>query len=383
MPDAFVYIDESQSPDRQAAEPGVPFRVGVLILENQIADGICARALAALAADPEAAGDGRDRATLARGFFHASLDSKNAHSALCRSIVEAKLDAYFMDMQWKFDPPKVQTSSETERVGGLHSLVNMLASMSVLDDDYDFVHMEVARRAGTFDEFHAERLTALFDEERLGSVIESTAGFRARFPGFDIKVSDGSNAGVQVCDFLLWAVQRKKLLGDDPWQGRVNLRMLYEGSEVDGHQAKGHYVLGEPRDASFVPKSSHPRAPQLGSMPLPEIEQAMLEIEADIRRAHREAVRGDRRIQQHAAVLTAAVDVLDGRANASGVVDVAKAFILTADTMPLYDPKNEREATRASEKRLVSAFVLDGRFLNGVRTRDHWSRWLHKRTTRK
>jgi hypothetical protein len=378
MPDAFVYIDESQSPDSEAAQPGVPFRIGLLVLESPIDIAICPRAMRALAGDSDAVSNEQDKTTLERGYFHASIDSKNAHSALCNSIAMAKLNAHFMDMQWRFDPPAPRTSSETERVGGLHSSVNMLGTMSVLDDDYAFVYIEVARRAGTFDTFHAKHVAALFDEERLGSIIQDTAQIRARFPGFDIQISDGASPGIQVCDFLLWTVQRTKLRGDDRWQRRVGLRMLYESKEVDGHQAKGTYALGQPGEVEFLPNSVRPRAPQTGTMPFADITTAMLEIEADVRRAHAEAMAGNRRIIRHADALTTAVNVLDGKDSAS-VVAVARSFILICDTLPMYDPTDVTQATRASEKRLVAAFVMDDRFVNCVRTRDHWDRWLRQR----
>ena len=382
MPDAFVYIDESQSPDREAALPGVPFRVGILVLENLIDDEVSAQALRALSSDREAAANQQDKATLSRGYFHASIDSKNAHSALCAAIVGSNLNALFIDMQWHFDPPKPQASSEPERLGGMHPLVAVLGMTSVLDGDYDFINVEIAKRAGTFDTVHAERVAARLYEELLGSTVRHTPQMPVRFPGFNLHVSSGADVGVQVCDFLLWTVQRRKLKNDRKWQDRVGLHLLHESKEVDGHQSKGVYAIGRPRYAPFLPNFASPRSPQAGSMPFAEITKAMLEIEADVRRAHAAAVAGNRRVRQHITALSAAVDLLDGKSYGA-IVPVARAFILVCDTLPLYDPTNEQESTRAAEKRLVSAFVLDERFFANGRTQDHWSRWLHQRVTTK
>jgi hypothetical protein len=146
--DAWVYIDESQGPAADAVDPGKPFRVGALVLEREVPADIINGALGELAADPDAQGNAADQETLRRGHFHASFDSKNAHSWLSRAIVAAGLDGEFSDMQWHFG----RKDSEKYGPSELHPLMNLLSALSAVQDDYDAVHLVVAKREGTFDE---------------------------------------------------------------------------------------------------------------------------------------------------------------------------------------------------------------------------------------
>src|SRR4051812_26671280 len=103
MAEAWVYIDESQSPHAAGVDEGQPFWLGALITAFPIEQKLIAEALDKLRADPDAAGNVHDIATLSRGYFHASDDSKNAHSWICQAIVAAPIDATFSATQWFFD----------------------------------------------------------------------------------------------------------------------------------------------------------------------------------------------------------------------------------------------------------------------------------------
>jgi hypothetical protein len=136
---AWIYIDESRAPHAAAVELNEPFWIGAMTTAHEIDQAAIASALRTLRNDPDAAGDERDKETLARGYSHASGDSKNAHSAICQSIVNANLSAALCASQWFFG----RDDSEDHEGARLHRLVALLASEATMQADFDTVHMIV------------------------------------------------------------------------------------------------------------------------------------------------------------------------------------------------------------------------------------------------
>src|SRR5207245_3773931 len=66
---AWVYVDESETPQANAVSVSKHFSVGALTTESPIETSVIQRAMEALARDSEAAGD----PALVRGYFHASF----------------------------------------------------------------------------------------------------------------------------------------------------------------------------------------------------------------------------------------------------------------------------------------------------------------------
>ncbi|MGD2089325.1 MAG: hypothetical protein PVH61_24330 [Candidatus Aminicenantes bacterium] len=77
----FIYIDESGTPSFSDNEA---FSLGALISPKKIPNKIIRDALDKLENDKDL--NKKDRETINRGFFHASFDSKNAHSYICEGI---------------------------------------------------------------------------------------------------------------------------------------------------------------------------------------------------------------------------------------------------------------------------------------------------------
>ena len=60
MSEAWVYLDESHGPAADAVDPGKPFRVGALVVEDKVGSQLIERALANLASDADAKGNPAD-----------------------------------------------------------------------------------------------------------------------------------------------------------------------------------------------------------------------------------------------------------------------------------------------------------------------------------
>ena len=80
MEKLFLWIDESGDPNVEATsgESG-QFSVGMLVRKKPITQEIIGRALNRLRQDEDSSENQQDQKTLARRYFHASEDSKNAY----------------------------------------------------------------------------------------------------------------------------------------------------------------------------------------------------------------------------------------------------------------------------------------------------------------
>lgn len=363
--DAWVYVDESQSPYATGTDSGQPFSVAALITESPIPASLVDDALAALRSDPDAANNPHDQATLRRGYFHASEDSKNAHSALCRAIANSGIVASLDVSLWHFD-----RKDGSERSGtALHRVSVLLSALGVLQDDYDAVHFVAALRDKTFDANVAAQFPNYIREQMLHSAA-SMPQLHARFPRISMRATDGSDPGVQVCDFVLWAVQRARLdrltpKGNDDWVKRLGLRLFAAGGVEDaaGQHLDGELGTGCDRSILMPEDAPIPRAySDLGNR---DLWDATREIAIDVHRAALIA-RDHPRIGHLVDTLESASARCDIAASVPFeellqiITDLMEAFLLVCDTLPVYDVTHGAEWTRATEKRIVAGAMLSG-----------------------
>jgi hypothetical protein len=361
--DAWVYIDESQAPHAAGADHGQPFWLGAVITEHPIEQSLTAAALDQLKADPEAVGNAQDTATLARGYFHASEDSKNAHSWVCRAIVDAPLDASFSATQWFFG----RRDSDQYGGGQLHRLTALLSALTVIEDDFDTVHIFVASREGSFEQKHMDEWPTYCTKIQLGALIGMPA-LPTRFPRLNAQLVPASHAGVQVCDFVLWAVQRSKLDGLNPtgksdWMKRLKLNLWAAGGAKDRAQQGLHGELGRGADRPIFQPLDSPPPRQLHT--LNEIDRWVLaqQIANDVHHAAAIA-EGNHRIGHLASIIhRASVGCETAHERPTNQLGEAlsammEAFLLVCNTLPVFDVADGAAWARATEKRFLAAAFM-------------------------
>ncbi|OGU27445.1 MAG: hypothetical protein A2057_10560 [Ignavibacteria bacterium GWA2_35_9] len=157
-----------------------------------------------------------DDETILRGYFHASEDSKNAHSYLCGSLSKNIKGLYRADIFAK--------NQNNKKSGKRLDLASTLCSMKGLNTREEIVAIFEQR-----DNLKLEHLKLSFD--RLHEVLFKSCYdyplIPAFFPKINFKIVDKNEPGVQCIDFLLWATQRK-YLGKDGWYNRIKSRNGYE-----------------------------------------------------------------------------------------------------------------------------------------------------------
>jgi len=378
---AWVYIDESQAPHESIAEPGRPFRVGCLLVEKEITNEIVNQAWATFTVDPDVTrGNNRlDRKTLARGYFHASADGKNAHSALCTAIVSAGLNAAFKDSQWHFDVPGSTGRTEAH----LHGLANALAIMSLLDQDYDEVRLLIATRS-SFDSTVARGWLADSLEKRLHSQLVNP-WIPTRFPPIAVDFVGADHPGIQVCDFMLWAVQRAqfpealaqpdadgRLRRQRVWLERMGLRHFMSVNMEGDPQRSSEYVLGNAPFRPFTPKTVGART--LDTLGTQSLTEGIIQIEHLIREQTAMGKPIPNRLAQHGNDLLRSAERLSkARLSLEDVLLVARTFLLICDTLPVYEVSDEEQCRRACELKAIAIGVCDQLPIRWIRMADHWS----------
>ncbi|WP_146647927.1 hypothetical protein [Labilithrix luteola] len=337
-----------------------------MIVPAPIPSVVVERALEALAADPES--NEIDRKTLERGYFHASLDSKNAHSAICRSIVREGFAATFSSKRWHFD----QKQSETHSGHRLHRLAAMLSIEAILQDDYDVIHVVVARRLGSFEDHEIARWPAYCREVQFGSTIrESFLTLPGRYPLITAAPAGADEPGIQVCDFILWATQRARpegltLRGKRDWVDRLGLRPSSGGGMVNGplRDFDGELGHGARRRSGMVGMykgEPPPRSPQ--ELSDGQRFELLMEMASDVRHAAKIAA-GHQRIGHLTNELAAGLRgpaALGTEGLREALNALATAFLLVCDTLPVYDVADPQGCSRATEKRALAAAFLGGR----------------------
>jgi hypothetical protein len=332
------------------------------MFERPITQDLIDAALERLRNDPEAKGNRYDHATLARGFFHASEDSKNAHSALCKEIVGRNLAAAFDSSQWYF-------ARDEEGIEGarLHRLSVALSAMSAFQSDYDRLHLVVARREGSFEERDVPKFLQFVRDAGFYNVAQMPH-LGTRFTEIYFELVDGKHPGVQVCDLVLWAVQRAKPertkhTGDTKWLERLRIFVWAQGGAEGGPQQKVAATLGKGVKSTtpLLPGAISPRP--LADLTGPDQWELVCEMAADVHRVAA-VVSASPRIK-HLASDVAQASGLCERAHTLSHQDLADAlrviittFVLICDTLPVFNRSSVEACTRAAEKRDVAAEYL-------------------------
>lgn len=370
----WIYVDESQAPSAGAAEKGKPFRIGVLAASVSIEDEVSQRALSALDDDPDTRGNVKDKATLSRRYFHASADSPNAHSHIARAIQAHAINGEFHDFQWHFGRQGQVQLTEAQ----LHREALSLALIPYLQDGYTKIHLIIAERRGSFFKHDVDGWLVKQEEMRLAA-FATHPDIPSRFPQIVPEVTTGAHPGVQVCDFMLWAVQRADYRvdgschGNSDWCSRVSLRRSTASEDQGSPMTDSTFVLNDglvPPPHTYLDWQDLPEPGQ--SYGPRDLEPAIHEIEALVEKAFQEASRGNARIVHHLDRLLPAASALRGELSNEDVRTIGNAFLLVCDTFPLYDGGSSEARRRMSELRRVVGLALDRSMINWLQMSRRW-----------
>jgi hypothetical protein len=245
----------------------------------------------------------------------------------------------------------------------------LLTVSSTLAQDVDAVHVVIAKRGMSFEDRHAATWPEYCRDTQMMALCAMPT-LPTRFPRLTVEVVGADTPGIQVCDFVLWALQRATLNGTTPiakgdWLNRLGLRITEAGGRVQGAHQLIVAELGAWKRRFYAPAFSTFR--ELESLHERERYELLVEIATNVRVAAALAVTSDR-IAHLAKELNAAVLALrELHAISPSAGEAAhalmRAFLLLCDTLPIYDMNDAPAYARACEKRLLAAAVMRGESL--------------------
>ncbi len=228
----YLYIDETIFEINGKKYYGV----GALLTKSKIENNIIENALKNLSKDPDInikENKKNDYETLNRQYFHAAEDSKNAHSHLCREISKS-IDGNFYYTYYEADK---DGNSNDEYYHRLNTMLTIIHGLNYGEK----IEIFIEGRMG-FSQYVADEL-----QERLYHLIDLDAGIipmmPAIYPELIVKVSDKKEAGLQVVDFILWAVNNKENDKKSVWIKYLKLNFSSSYREEDGEMSGGTYLL--------------------------------------------------------------------------------------------------------------------------------------------
>lgn len=331
----YIYIDESGTPSISDKDP---FYIGVFVSTTKISTDFFDQSFQNLKNDEEFDSNQTDKTTYQRGYFHASLDSKNAHSYCCRTIAGISWPCEFYVSS--IDKSNMTETDRTElnTEGKMHQHTLMISQMEFLIDNWDQIEIYIAERESSFssnikDQWEKE-FVGLMGEVHLKSILIPVA-----IPELNIHVCGPDDTGVQICDFLLWAVQRKIAGIEDKW---VKWSSLQEQSNynVGGDPLSGH---------SFFLNDNIQSKPMLPLLEIPtekdfenlSFKDAVIKIEKCLRTLYacsgkikNKVIQNDFNLIMQNIIHSDVIEVED-------VQTIVRIFNLIADEIPFYDPKDK------------------------------------------
>jgi hypothetical protein len=236
----FAYADETTI----ACDLGDGMRdfsgVGVLVCGAPVEASVIQQSMTALEGDPDREVSERralDERTLGRQFFHASEDSANAHSHLCRAVREEVAGVFFYCV---FDRTRFSLRFRDRPVGWVQNGAFEVTSDLTLGASRP-IHFTIEGRDGQGD-LGRKWLRGFLDARDRG--VYNVPAIPVPYPPIEVKTSGKSCPGLQVTDFLLWSINRRIVDPGDPWAERAGLQTNFHSHEESGRQVFAKYSLG-------------------------------------------------------------------------------------------------------------------------------------------
>jgi len=130
------------------------------------------------------------------------------------------------------------------------------SALSILSNTHSSVPiMVILEKRNKFGPHHAVKFVNYYYQQ-LELAIYEPPGIPDFFPRINIQILDKREPGIQVIDFILWALQKSKVLGTpSEWEKRLKIEPTYSMKEEDGPMLGDNYYL---KKEIIDPLRSHP-----------------------------------------------------------------------------------------------------------------------------
>lgn len=346
---------------------------GIFVTKNKIDEFVIDEALLELAKDDDFDFT-KDQRTLSRNFFHSSEDSKNGHSYLCNSInknVKGVFDYTFID---KIKQIEITTKGFSEKQ------FNRCLSRSTLELflTTDEIFLIIEKREALNDETISKWQTQLY--KMYEGATYNIPSYKTFYPKLNIHLKNKNEPGLQVVDFLMWAINRTKTSSPNQvWHNRLNYKTWYEYKD-EGNQNRAKYHLNTfPTDIDInedypIKFEKYEEWEQfLNAYVI--IERFLVSIDKNDFNEKSEHLFSD------LDKISAKLKAINYHLNGNDLTEVGSVFLRLFDTLPVYshiqDNDKEAWAILLNSKYLASMLVRNDQ-IHFNRTKNEIHRWRYK-----
>jgi len=348
---------------------GRSFGFGALLTDEHITREVIDCALRELSRHKT--GDPRDERTLRRGYFHASEDSKNAHSVLCTEINRSVSGEFKYQRTRDGESLLIRHENAPSEDDHLSSMLSgVLVALSYRSRQLS-IHVE--QRSQVSESSIRDTLDRLYGYMEV-SVAENS-GIPCLFPQCSLSISDKREPGLQVVDFLIWATNRTQ---QNPpksvWFDRIEKRMSVDAEIQNSPESIGGFTLKAPLRTVPIdyPDEVFPvRGPESSD----DFLNAACLMERIVRQATREPFPDHvRHLEESAKRSVARADAAGSRLSREIVQGLASAYVRLFDTLPIYSGIDRLDTPAWRNllltRKVASSFLSRG--LSGVRNSDQF-----------
>ncbi|MCB0540094.1 MAG: DUF3800 domain-containing protein [Bacteroidetes bacterium] len=243
----FIYSDETVFDFCDQRGKFEAVGSGTLVTTKPISKHLISSALVELGKDPDIEDvktKKQDYRTLKDKFFHASVDSKNAHSHLCRSIVKNVQGNFSYCVYNKINNLILTENSRLEKI------IKFTTSFSAIQI---FNEGQKVEKVNWFIEGRSELTQSAMSKwiEKWFRMYEDLFSFHLTaipqyYPKLELFIEDKNNPGLQVLDFILWATNRKYgCIKNSTWFDRLKLTLENEDFENSNLIHFGNFYLSK------------------------------------------------------------------------------------------------------------------------------------------
>lgn len=369
----YVYADETIFPIN-GEKNGLGY--GLFVSQTEITQRTIDEALSNLKSDLDFDLK-KDSQTLQKGYFHASEDGKNAHSHLCTSI-NKNVKGIFAYTYSDHNKPK-----EIAQKGFTNRILNRCLSDSTLElfRSTEEIFLTIEQR-DTLSKFSlAKWLKSLY--ELYDKATYDILSFKTFYPNITITLKDKKEPGLQVIDFLIWAVNRtKRNIPDKKWHERIRYASSYYSVEQQG-QNGGQYYLNTLHFSRTIPKG-YPYEfiePQNWNALL----KAYLNIERFLVLMDKKDFTDETlHLYNDFSSISSKLKIEGYHLNKADISLLGSVFLRLFDSIPLYQNLKDEDIDSwtviLQSKYLASILVRKGN-LRFIRTKNAIQRWRYKMQT--
>lgn len=372
----YLYVDESGTPGQADKDN---FMLGAFLTETPISRNLIDKALNNLKKDNK--NTAKDRKTIARSYFHASEDSPDAHSHLCTQIREISYPCeFFFDVINK----DLLSQKDTRDIGAaakMHRHLLSIISVHFTQGHFDTIEFFIAERQGSFEKHDKEQWTNDFIEAMVYSAIK-TPQIPISLPEFHVTVTDGALPGIQVCDFVLWAVQRAVHRNDSTWFNRSGL-LMSSSYRIDNDPLYGnnYYLNDYISNNILLPLESIPKPSDLEKHWTQNgIYNGMVNIELQLRSlANQIDCIKNTMLKDRLIYLIPKLEEVKLHKNI--IIEMAKLYLLLADQIPFYDKNDESQIELVYHYKKICSKTADFYHISWVKFCNDWRnvrQWIYE-----